>query len=87
MRSRHFLFLSVLSVFLFGTACTKRSAPKVAAAKNGVGWSACSADKAKYCADVPIGGGRIINCLTENLERLSPECQKAHKKNTELSNG
>jgi hypothetical protein len=37
----------------------------------------CSAEQRRLCAGVPVGGGRIINCLAENAQRLSPECYGA----------
>jgi hypothetical protein len=38
------------------------------------GASPCAADIEKFCAKVPIGGGRIQACLTEHEKELSPEC-------------
>lgn len=37
---------------------------------------ACGADFRAYCRAVPFGGGRVIACLRENMQRLSPSCQK-----------
>ncbi len=36
---------------------------------------ACEDDIMTYCADVKPRGGRIANCLTANLDYLSPECK------------
>jgi len=37
---------------------------------------ACGPDFRSYCRTVPLGGGRGIACLRENMQRLSPSCQK-----------
>ena len=37
----------------------------------------CSADYRSYCAGVQPGGGRALQCLAENRERLSPTCRSA----------
>jgi hypothetical protein len=37
----------------------------------------CHADAQRLCADVPPGGGRILECLGENAGRLSPTCYDA----------
>ncbi len=34
----------------------------------------CAEDRANYCAGVPHGGGRIVLCLADNLDRLSESC-------------
>jgi hypothetical protein len=34
----------------------------------------CAADIEKFCAKVPIGGGRIQACLKEHEKELSPDC-------------
>jgi hypothetical protein len=42
---------------------------------------ACQADFEKYCSGVEPGGGRVVECLAEHLDRLTPQCQavvKAH---------
>ena len=38
---------------------------------------ACMADFKKHCAGVMPGGGRVRKCLTDNLDKLAPEC-RAH---------
>ena len=35
------------------------------------------ADFKKHCAGVMPGGGRVRKCLTDNLDKLAPEC-RAH---------
>lgn len=37
-------------------------------------WAACRADAEKFCADVQPGGGRILQCLRQHRNQLSPQC-------------
>lgn len=37
----------------------------------------CGADAREFCAGVPMGGGRIIRCLAQNVSSVSPSCQSA----------
>jgi Cysteine rich repeat len=39
-------------------------------------WRDCAADRKAYCSGVAIGGGRIVNCLIENADKVSPVCRK-----------
>jgi hypothetical protein len=38
---------------------------------------ACGMDYRTYCSDVPLGGGRVIECLRENGPSLSRQCRSA----------
>lgn len=38
-------------------------------------WSACNADIQKFCPTVQPGGGRIVMCLVNARESLTPECR------------
>lgn len=38
---------------------------------------ACRIDYRTYCSEVPIGGGRVIECLRENGPSLSRQCRTA----------
>jgi hypothetical protein len=38
---------------------------------------ACGMDYRTYCSAVPIGGGRVIECLRENGPSLSHQCRSA----------
>ncbi|MBR0681704.1 hypothetical protein GXW74_14515 [Roseomonas eburnea] len=38
---------------------------------------ACMPDVRSYCSGVERGGGRILACLQQNSERLSPNCRQA----------
>jgi hypothetical protein len=43
------------------------------------GATPCRDDIDKFCADVPIGGGRIQECLKNHEKDLSPECAGRHE--------
>ncbi len=51
----------------------------VAFAQTAAEREACKADFEKFCPGVEPGGGRIIECLAQHLNELTPECQKAVK--------
>lgn len=53
--------------------------PQVALAQTAAEREACQADFEKFCPGVHPGGGRIIECLAEHLNELTPECQKIVK--------
>jgi len=38
---------------------------------------ACGSEHQAYCANVPAGGGRIVDCLAANGASLSPACRQA----------
>jgi len=40
----------------------------------------CKADVQKFCSEVKPGGGRIIECLKEHENDLSPQCKAALEK-------
>jgi len=39
----------------------------------------CDADLEKFCADVAVGEGRLLNCLDENASKISERCTQALK--------
>jgi hypothetical protein len=39
----------------------------------------CKSDLEKHCADVPIGDGRIAQCLKKNDATLAPDCKQSLK--------
>lgn len=43
--------------------------------KAGEAKEACQDDVMKFCKDVQPGGGRILKCLKEHENELSPECK------------
>jgi hypothetical protein len=38
---------------------------------------ACAADAKAVCSGIQPGGGRILACMRQNADRLSPACQQA----------
>ncbi len=38
--------------------------------------AACQADFEKYCKGVEPGGGRVMECLAKQLDKLSPQCKQ-----------
>ena len=38
---------------------------------------ACKPDIARFCSQVPPGGGRIKACMKENIHQLSEPCKEA----------
>ena len=39
----------------------------------------CDADLEKYCSEVAVGEGRLLNCLDKNAEKISARCTQALK--------
>lgn len=39
----------------------------------------CKADLQKSCADIPVGDGRIAQCLKKNEATLEPDCKQSLK--------
>jgi len=61
-------FLCVLAL-TFG--CNMSAAMAQTAAER----EACMADFQKYCPGVQPGGGRVMECLSKHLEKLTPQCK------------
>lgn len=47
-----------------------------AGAAQGQGQVPCADDAAKFCRDVQPGGGRIMKCMKEHENELSPACKE-----------
>jgi hypothetical protein len=56
-----------LAIALFASAAMAQTAAERAA---------CMPDYQKYCSGVEPGGGRVIECLAKQLDKLTPECRK-----------
>lgn len=61
---------------LLVAAIALASLSTVAFAQEGGHRGACRADAEKLCAGVERGGGRIMNCLAGQKDKLSDECRK-----------
>jgi hypothetical protein len=46
----------------------------------GKGDGPCAADVKQFCSSVEKGGGRIMKCLHENNDKLSPACKESNAK-------
>jgi hypothetical protein len=68
---------TVLSIVFAGVMLTSGAAFAQTEAEK----EACKADFEKYCQGVEPGGGRIIECLSQHMDKLTPECQAAVKAN------
>ncbi|MEQ1944196.1 cysteine rich repeat-containing protein [Mesorhizobium sp. VNQ89] len=55
--------------------------PGVALAQTAAERQACQADFEKYCPGVQPGGGRVIKCLSEHLDHLTPQCKSVVEAN------
>jgi hypothetical protein len=51
-------------------------APGGASAQTAAERAACKADYEKFCSDVAPGGGRVLQCLAKQKDKLSAACQK-----------
>lgn len=69
------LFVAFLALGLLGALPVGAQAPQNPAAA--AVREACKGDFQKYCKDVQPGGGRIIACLKQNRDSLTPTCQQA----------
>lgn len=55
--------------------------PNILFAQTAAERQACQADYEKYCPTVQQGGGRIIKCLSEHLDQLTPQCKSVVEAN------
>lgn len=39
--------------------------------------TACKGDIKKFCSNVPVGDGRVKNCMKSHLPELSEQCKEA----------
>jgi hypothetical protein len=60
-----------LSLVFLGAVLSSSSAMAQTAAER----AACQADFEKLCAGVEPGGGRVVECLAKQLDKLTPQCK------------
>jgi hypothetical protein len=65
--TRHIALIAVIVITSCSVAFAQDSQPR-----RGV----CRADAEKLCAGVEHGGGRILNCLAGQKDKLSDDCRK-----------
>ena len=62
----------------FAQTSATSAVPDVGGAGGGHGaMKACKADRQTYCADVEKGGGRVMQCMKDHADKLSPSCKEA----------
>jgi hypothetical protein len=60
--------------FFFAVAAIAQETPQEASSTVAVD---CKADLQTFCRDVKAGGGRLLQCLNANHEKLSDSCKNA----------
>jgi Cysteine rich repeat len=66
---RHIALISAFACMSFASAAFAQDAQPHR--------GACRADAEKLCAGVEHGGGRILNCLAAQKDKLSDDCRKS----------
>jgi hypothetical protein len=71
MKTRFVLLAIASSAFMIG--------PALAAPDTSALMKACKSDVAKLCPNVPIGGGKILECLKKHENEMTVGCAKELK--------
>jgi hypothetical protein len=66
--TRYIALIAVIAV----TSCSASFAQDAQPPRRGV----CHTDAEKLCAGIEHGGGRILNCLAGQKDKLSDDCRK-----------
>jgi len=75
VKNSHLLAIALLAPFAAGGQA--RAAPTQA--QQDAIRSSCQSDYRSYCASVPTGGSAALQCLEQNVAKLSSACQSAVK--------
>ena len=70
-------FLKILCAFSIVMSSLGAGTAIAASAERQEVRRACESDLQTLCKGVQPGGGRIISCLKQNYDKLSPGCQQA----------
>jgi hypothetical protein len=68
---------ALAAIFIVAALVPLATGPAAAQDQRGALRTACSADFRQLCSGVSPGGGRIINCLRDNGDKLTPGCKTA----------
>ena len=66
----------IVAAFALGVAVNLIAISHSAMAQTAEQQAACGADFRKLCPGVMLGGGRILDCLAKQKDKLSPACKK-----------
>ena len=76
--ARHGFALSLATVIAFVIGvCTGAQMVSAASVNRQALRGACIADYQSLCRDTLPGGGRVIACLQQNIDKLSADCRNA----------
>ena len=67
----------IAMIVIFAGAGASADAGQPTAAQSSAIRSACPTDYKTYCASIPPGGAASLNCLQQNVAKLSGSCQSA----------
>jgi len=87
--SRLRMLIAALPVVVAGATPAFAQAPKFERT-SGLGlvqaWRDCAPDRRRLCSNVLPGGGRVVRCLMDNRDALSPACRSHTAKVDLVSN-
>lgn len=67
--------LRMLPIVISIVLCSVVSAPGLETTARGALREVCLEDYKRLCSAVPRGGGRILKCMMDNSDKLSPPCR------------
>ena len=66
----------IVVAFAFSVSASLVAVSHSAIAQSADQQAACGADFRKLCPGVMPGGGRVLDCLAKQKDKLSPACKK-----------